>query len=97
MKKNLTTQFNRTEQISTVYTLTKTRSVLFNHKECIKTLDTQDILDNMNNLPCNCTTSSFTNPNHGHIVTGDICIVQNNKIKATAMQRSHQIQGTSLH
>ena len=48
------TQFNKTEQISTVYTLTKTiQCKIFNHKEFIKTVDTKDILDNMNNLPCN--------------------------------------------
>ena len=82
VKKNLPTQFNKTEQISTVYTLTKTiRSKIFNHKEFIKTLDTKDILDNMINLPCNCTTSPFTDPNHGHIVSGDIHIVQNNKLR----------------
>ena len=82
VKKNLPTQFKKTEQISTVYTLTKTiRSKIFNHKEFIKTLDTKDILDNMNNLPCNCTTSPFTDPNHGHIVSGDIRIVQNNKLR----------------
>ena len=73
VKKNLLTKFNKTEQISTAYTLTKTtRSKIFNHKELIKTLGTKDILDNMNNLPCNCTISPFTDPNHGHIVTGDI-------------------------
>ena len=70
------------KQISTVYTLTKIiRSKIFNHKEFLKTLDTKDILDNMNNLPCNCTTSPFTDPNHGHIVSGDIRIVQNNKLR----------------
>ena len=43
MKKRLPTQFNKTEQISTVYTLTKTiQSKTFNHKEFIKTLDTLD-------------------------------------------------------
>ena len=78
VKKSLHTQFNKTEQISTVYTLIKTiRSKIFNHKEFIKTLDTKDILENMNNLPRSCTTSPFTDPNHGHIVTGDISIVQN--------------------
>ena len=82
VKKNLPTQFNNTEQISTVYTLTKTiRSKIFNHKEFLKTLDTKDILDNTNNLPCNCTTSPFTDPNHGHIVTGDISITQNKKLR----------------
>ena len=36
VKKNLPTQFNKTEQISTVYTLTKTiRSKIFNDKEFI--------------------------------------------------------------
>ena len=50
------------------------RSEIFNHKEFIKTLDTKDILENTNNLSCNCTTSPFTDPNHGHIVTGDKCI-----------------------
>ena len=44
MKRNLSTQFKKTEEISTVYTLTKTiRSKVFNHKEFIKTLDTKDI------------------------------------------------------
>ena len=62
------------EKISTVYTLTKT---ILNHEKFIKTLDTKDILDNMNKLPCNCTISPFTDPNHEHIVTGDIRIVQN--------------------
>ena len=72
------TQFNKTEQISAVYTLTKTIwSKIFNYKETIKTINTKDILDYMNNLPYNCTTSPFTDPNHGHIVTWDICIVQN--------------------
>ena len=40
------TQFNKTEQISAVYTLTKTiRSKTFNYKETIKTINTKDILD----------------------------------------------------
>ena len=75
VKRNLPTLFYKTEQISTVYTLTKTvRSKIFNRKGFIKTLDAKHILDNMNNLPCNCTTSPFTDPNHGHIVSGDIRI-----------------------
>ena len=82
VKKNLPTQFNKTEKISTVFTLTKTiRCKICNHKELIKTLDTKDILDNMNNLPCNCTTSPFADPNHEHIVAGDTSIVQNNKLR----------------
>ena len=82
VKKNLPTQFNKTEQITAVHTLTKTmQSKIFNHKEFIKTLDTEDILGNMNNLPFNSTTSPFADPNHEYIVTGEIRIVQNKKLK----------------
>ena len=35
----------------------------------------------MNNLPCNCTASPFTDANHGHILSGDIRIVQSNKLR----------------
>ena len=63
VKKNLPTQFNKTKQISAVYTLTKTiRTKIFNHQEFKKILDNKSILDNMNNLPCNC--AAFTDPNH---------------------------------
>ena len=82
VKENLPIQFNKIEQISTVYALIKTiQSKIFNHKEFIKTLDTKDILDNMNNLPFNCTTSPFTDPNHAHIISGDTLIVLNNKLR----------------
>ena len=75
-QKNLPTQFTKTEQIST---LTKTiPSTIFKNTEFIKTLDTQYILDNMNILPCSCTTLSFADPNHEHIATGDMPI---NKLK----------------
>ena len=66
VKKNLPTQFNRTEEISLIKTK---RSKMFNHKEFLKTLDTKSILDNMNNLSCNCTASPFIDPDHGYIVT----------------------------
>ena len=49
------------------------RSKIINH--------IKNILDKMNDLPCNCTTPPFTDPNHGHIVTGDMHIVQNNELR----------------
>ena len=74
VKKNLPTQLNKTKQISTVYTLARIiQSKIFNNKQYTKTLDTNDILDNMNNLLV------IAQHHHGHILTGDICIVQNNK------------------
>ena len=72
------------------------RSKIFNHKKFIKTLNAKDNLDNMNNLPCNCTILPFTDPNHGHIVTGDIRIVQNNKLRKLLCKGPRYL-GTSLH
>ena len=83
-------QFNKTEQILTVHTLIKTiRSKTFHHIKFIKTIDTKDILGNMNNLPCNCRTSPFTDPNHGHIVTIDIRIVESNKLRKLLYKGLH--------
>ena len=46
VKKNLPAIFNETEQISAVYTLTKTiRSKIFNHNEFVKTLDTNSLVE----------------------------------------------------
>ena len=75
VKKNLPTQFNKTKQILAVNALIKQYGVRY------LTIDTKDILYNMKNLPCNCTTSPLTDRNHGHIVTGDIRILQNNKLR----------------
>ena len=97
MKKSLPTQFNKTEQISTVYTLTKViQSKIFSDREFIKTLDTKNILDNVKNMPGNCTTSPFTDSNHGNVVTGDICIVQSNTLRILLYKKS-RVKGTSLH
>ena len=74
VKKNLPTQFNKTEQILAVNAL-KQYGVRY------LTIDTKDILYNMKNLPCNCTTSPLTDRNNEHIVTGDIRILQNNKLR----------------
>ena len=74
VKKNLPTQFNKTEQILAVNAL-KQYGVRY------LTIDTKDILYNMKNLPCNCTTSPLIDRNNGHIVTGDIRILQNNKLR----------------
>ena len=45
---------------------------VLNYKEFIKALDTK------NN---NCTASLFTDPNHEHVVTGDMRNVENNKLR----------------
>ena len=78
----LPSQFKKTEKISVVYTLSNTiRSKIFNHKQFLNKLDTNSIIKQYNNLPCDCNNSPFKDPDHGHIVTGDLRIVQNNKLR----------------
>ena len=70
---------------------------MFNHKEFIETLDNKDILDNINKLPCKCTASPFTDPNHGHIVSGDIRIAQNNKLRKLLWKGSKYREPVSIN
>ena len=58
------------------------RSKLFNYKETVNAIDTEDgetfgtgIID------CGCSNSTFCDPTHGHIITGDLRIIQNQKLR----------------
>ena len=51
----------------------------------------------MNNLSCNYTTSQFTDPNHGHVVTGDTLIVQNNKLRKLPCKGSKNRKSVSIN
>ena len=62
--KNLPSQLNKTEQISPVYTL-KQYDIRYLTMKNLKDIRTNNILDNMINLPCNCTASPFKDPNYG--------------------------------
>ena len=56
------------------------RAKIFNHKTFVKSLDIDKLLLN-NDLPCQCEHSKYKDPNHGHIITGDLRLVQNNKLR----------------
>ena len=74
--------FDKSDKISTIYKLSNTiRSKIYNHKSFLQNLDTAEIIKKQNDLPCDCNDSPFKDPNHGHIVTGDLRIVQNNKLR----------------
>ena len=62
-----------------VYTLKPSiRSKIFNYKEFTNSID---VFDNVSTYPCSCRDSSFVDIDHGHIVTGDLRIIQNNKLR----------------
>ena len=57
------------------------RSKIFNHKKFVESLDIESFIQNETIIPCNCQNSQFKDPDHGHIITGDLRIVHNNKLR----------------
>ena len=57
------------------------RSKIFNHKKFAQHLDIEEFLANRNSIPCACENSPFKDPHHNHIITGDLRIVKNNKLR----------------
>ena len=57
------------------------QSSIFNYNKFVENLDIDAFLNNENNLPCNCQNSSFADSHHGHIVTGDLRIITNAKLR----------------
>ena len=58
---------------------------ILNYKHVVSSLyidDSKDISSFFNNLPpCDCHNSDFCDPNHKHIVTGDLRIISNDKLR----------------
>ena len=56
-------------------------SKLFNFNKFVSSLDVDDFIKDPSKLPCNCGTSSFSNSHHGHIISGDLRLITNNKLR----------------
>ena len=54
---------------------------IFNFRSFLKEVNVDEILTNFDNLPCDCENSPFKDNYHGHIVTGDLRIIKNNKLR----------------
>ena len=57
------------------------RSKIFNYKKTVQELDVDAFLADSSILPCSCTDSPFVDAHHGHIISGDLRIVENNKLR----------------
>ena len=57
------------------------RSKIFNYKTTVQDIDVEAFLEDPSILPCSCADSPFKDPHHGHIITGDLSIVNNNKLR----------------
>ena len=72
----------RSDSPTVVYQLTDTiRSKLFNYKEFVQSIDVDAFLADNSILPCDCEHSSFVNGHHGHVMSGDLNIVQDRKLR----------------
>ena len=81
--KNLPESLQREEVPSTVYSLSNTiRNKIFNYKKTVENINTVDTVTYGTGIDsCNCANSSFLDDHHGHIITGDLRIIQNNKLR----------------
>ena len=68
---------------SIVYNLSSTiRSKIFNYRETVNDIDVNDQLTYGTKLPtCDCQNSPFVDTDHGHIVTGDLRIIENHHLR----------------
>ena len=57
------------------------RAKIFNHKTFVNSLDIEAFIQNKESLPCNCEHSVYKDPFYGHIISGDLRIIQNNKLR----------------
>ena len=55
--------------------------MIVNYKDVIETLDIIEFISNYNGDQCECKNSEFTDQNHGHILTGNLNIVQDEYLK----------------
>ena len=56
-------------------------SKIFNFNKFVSQLDINEFLKDNSILPCNCAGSRFKDPHHQHILTGNLDIVENKKLK----------------
>ena len=67
-----------------VYSLCKpVRSKVFNYHDFVSNLHLNEFVNDSNSIECHCKDfdSSFINNDHGHILTGDLRIISNDKLR----------------
>ena len=70
--------------ISTMRLSKTVRNKILNYKETVNSLHVEideDVVFIRNSFECNCKESEFCDPHHGHIVTGDLRIVSDDKLR----------------
>ena len=74
------TYFTNREPPAVICTRTpSTGSKIFNYKHVVKDLQANEWCST--DHKCDCSNSPFTDPNHGHIVTGNLNVIANQKLR----------------
>ena len=84
VKENSPHMMDDTDVPMVVYSLSQTiRSKVFNYKKFVNNLDLDLFSHNIKSVPCHCNKydKSFIEPNAKHILTGDLNIIKNNKLR----------------
>ena len=72
----------RKDTPTVIYKLTDTiRTKLFNYKDFVQSIDVDAFLADNSILPCDCQQSAFVNSDHGHVISGDLNIVNDVKLR----------------
>ena len=65
-----------------VYTLNPPIShKIYNFNKFVGSLNVESFIQDNSILPCQCSNSSFSDKNHGHIISGDLRLIKNNKLR----------------
>ena len=82
-----------------VYSLEGTiRNKIFNYKQTVSDIDTNDPLTYGTGLTtCDCEGSEFCDPHHGHILTGDLRIIANQKLRKLVARGPNFREAKMIH
>ena len=84
VKENSPILMEETDVPMVVYSLSQTiRSKVLNYKKFVCNLDLESFSRNIKSIPCHCSEydNSFIDPNCKHVLTGDLNIIKNNKLR----------------
>ena len=74
--------FNEKDSPCVIYNLSRSiGSTLFNYKQTVNDVITNDWKADNKSI-CKCSESKFCDPHHGHIVTGNLMIIENGKLRS---------------
>ena len=79
IKSKLPDQFREDDSPAVVFNLTNTiRNKILNYKDTVSNIDVNDSESYGTGLhSCNCSSSDFVDQHHGHVLTGDLRIIEN--------------------